>query len=48
MHQASRSNIFAKPQIEIALELLSMDRAMEENDRVIRRFCEELGIDVPL
>ena len=32
----------------IALELRSMDRAMEENDRVIRGFCEELGIEVPL
>ena len=32
----------------IALELQSMDRAMEENDRLIRGFCEELGIDVPL
>ncbi len=31
----------------IALELQSMDRAMEENDRVIRDFCEELGIEVP-
>ncbi|NMF61085.1 type I restriction-modification system subunit M [Pseudanabaena yagii] len=32
----------------IALELRSMDREMEENDRVIRGFCEELGIEVPL
>jgi type I restriction enzyme M protein len=32
----------------IALELRSMDRAMEENDRLIRGFCEELGIEVPL
>jgi type I restriction enzyme M protein len=32
----------------IAAELKSADRAMEENDRVIRRFCEELGIEVPL
>ncbi|MDQ2098442.1 MAG: type I restriction-modification system subunit M [Tychonema bourrellyi B0820] len=32
----------------IAAELRSMDRAMEENDRVIRGFCDELGIDVPL
>ena len=32
----------------IALELRSMDRLMEDNDRVIRGFCEELGIDVPL
>jgi type I restriction enzyme M protein len=32
----------------IALELRSMDRAMEDNDRVIRGFCEELGIEVPL
>jgi len=32
----------------IALELRSMDRAMEESDRVIQGFCEELGIDVPL
>ena len=32
----------------IALELRSMDRAMEENDRVIREFCDELGIEVPL
>jgi type I restriction enzyme M protein len=31
----------------IALELRSMDREMEENDRVIRGFCEELGIDAP-
>jgi hypothetical protein len=23
------------------------DQAMEENARVIRKFCEELGIDVP-
>ncbi|PHX54931.1 type I restriction-modification system subunit M [Tychonema bourrellyi FEM_GT703] len=32
----------------IALELRSMDRAMEESDRLIRGFCDELGIDVPL
>ena len=32
----------------IALELQSMDRTMEENDRVIRGFCEELGIEMPL
>ncbi len=32
----------------IALELRSMDREMEESDRVIRGFCEELGIDAPL
>lgn len=32
----------------IALELRSMDRAMEENDRLIRGFCDELGIEVPL
>jgi len=32
----------------IALELQSMDRAMEENDRLIRGFCDELGIEVPL
>ena len=32
----------------IALELRSIDGAMERNDRVIRGFCEELGIDVPL
>jgi type I restriction enzyme M protein len=31
----------------IAAELQSMDRAMEENDRIIRGFCEELGIEVP-
>jgi type I restriction enzyme M protein len=31
----------------IALELRSMDRAMAENDSVIRSFCEELGIGVP-
>jgi type I restriction enzyme M protein len=31
----------------IALELRSMDQAMEENDRVIRGFCEELGIGMP-
>ena len=31
----------------IALELRSMDREMEDNDRVIREFCEELGIGVP-
>ncbi|MEG4962649.1 MULTISPECIES: type I restriction-modification system subunit M [unclassified Microcoleus] len=32
----------------IAVELRSMDRAMEENDRLIRGFCDELGIEVPL
>ncbi|MCW6052365.1 type I restriction-modification system subunit M [Lyngbya sp. CCAP 1446/10] len=32
----------------IALELRSMDQAMEENDRLIRGFCDELGIEVPL
>ncbi len=32
----------------IALELRSMDREMESNDRVIRAFCDELGIEVPL
>lgn len=32
----------------VAAELRSMDRAMAENDRVIRGFCEELGIEVPL
>jgi type I restriction enzyme M protein len=32
----------------ITAELQSMDRAMEENDLVIRGFCDELGIDVPL
>ncbi|MBD2317664.1 type I restriction-modification system subunit M [Phormidium tenue] len=32
----------------IALELRSMDREMADNDRVIRGFCEELGIDAPL
>jgi type I restriction enzyme M protein len=32
----------------IALQLRSMDREMEENDRVIREFCDELGIEVPL
>jgi len=31
----------------IALELRSMDRAIEENDRIIGGFCEELGIEVP-
>lgn len=30
------------------LELRSIDGAMAENDRVIRGFCEELGIEVPL
>jgi type I restriction enzyme M protein len=32
----------------IALELRSMDREMADNDRLIRGFCEELGIEVPL
>ncbi|MEE3718151.1 hypothetical protein V2H45_15530 [Tumidithrix elongata RA019] len=32
----------------IAAELRLMDRVMAENDRVIRRFCEELRIEVPL
>ena len=32
----------------VALELRSMDREMESNDRVIRAFCDELGIEVPL
>jgi len=31
----------------IALELRSMDQEMADNDRVIRAFCEELGIGVP-
>jgi type I restriction enzyme M protein len=31
----------------VALELRSMDREMGENDRVIRGFCEELGVGVP-
>ena len=31
----------------IAAELQSIDRAMEENARVIRGFCEELGIEMP-
>lgn len=32
----------------IALELQSMDRDMEESDRLIQGFCDELGIEVPL
>jgi len=32
----------------IALELRSMDREMADNDRLIRAFCDELGIEVPL
>jgi type I restriction enzyme M protein len=32
----------------IAAELKAIDRDMEANDRVIRGFCEELGIEVPL
>jgi type I restriction enzyme M protein len=32
----------------IALELRSMDREMADNDRLIRGFCDELGIEVPL
>ena len=31
----------------LALELQFMDRARSENDRVIRGFCEELGIEMP-
>lgn len=31
----------------IALELRSMDQAMEDNDQTIRGFCKELGIDIP-
>ena len=32
----------------VAKELRQVDRDMEANDRVIRGFCEELGIQVPL
>ncbi|MCY7274913.1 MAG: type I restriction-modification system subunit M [Phormidesmis sp. CAN_BIN44] len=32
----------------IALELRQIDREMEESDRLIRGFCDELGIEVPL
>ena len=32
----------------VAKELRQIDRDMEANDRVIRGFCEELGIEVPL
>jgi len=31
----------------IARELRQIDEGMEENDRLIRGFCEELGIEVP-
>lgn len=31
----------------IALELRQIDREMEENDRLIRGFCNELGIEAP-
>ncbi len=32
----------------ISLELREIDREMEENDRLIREFCAELGIEAPL
>ena len=32
----------------VAAELRQCDRDMEETDRLIRGFCEELGIDAPL
>jgi uncharacterized protein (DUF433 family) len=32
----------------IAAELKAVDLKMAENDRLIRGFCEELGIEVPL
>ncbi len=32
----------------VVAELRQCDRDMEESDRLIRGFCEELGIDAPL
>ncbi|MFK0729660.1 MAG: hypothetical protein ACFKPT_23785 [Gloeotrichia echinulata GP01] len=31
----------------VAVQLRQCDRDMLETDRLIRRFCEELGIDAP-
>jgi type I restriction enzyme M protein len=31
----------------VAQELRQIDAGMEENDRLIRGFCEELGIEIP-